>query len=32
MFVYQGAYAFEYWTGQTAPIEVMRQAVLKSLL
>lgn len=32
MFVYQGAYAFEYWTGQAAPIEVMRQAVLKSLL
>ncbi|WP_018756788.1 shikimate dehydrogenase [Paenibacillus terrigena] len=31
MFVYQGAYAFEYWTGQAAPVEVMRQAVLQSL-
>lgn len=31
MFVYQGAYAFEYWTGKTAPVEAMRQAVLQSL-
>lgn len=31
MFVYQGAYAFEYWTGQTAPVDVMREAVLASL-
>jgi shikimate dehydrogenase len=30
MFIYQGAYAFEYWTGQPAPIEVMRAAVLES--
>jgi shikimate dehydrogenase len=30
MFIYQGAYAFEYWTGQPAPVEVMRAAVLKS--
>ena len=27
MLVYQGAYAFEYWTGQTAPIEAMWQGV-----
>lgn len=27
MFVYQGAYAFEYWTGRPAPIEEMRAAV-----
>lgn len=26
MLVYQGAAAFELWTGQTAPVEVMRQA------
>jgi shikimate dehydrogenase len=32
MFVYQGAYAFEYWTGKTAPIDAMRDAVLASLL
>jgi shikimate dehydrogenase len=31
MFVNQGAYALEYWTGLPAPIESMRQAVLKSL-
>jgi len=31
MFVYQGAYAFEYWTGLAAPIEAMRQEVLASL-
>lgn len=31
MFVYQGAYAFEYWTGVAAPIHEMRQAVLASL-
>ncbi|WEK53107.1 MAG: shikimate dehydrogenase [Candidatus Cohnella colombiensis] len=30
MFIYQGAYAFEYWTGQRAPVEVMVQAVLES--
>jgi shikimate dehydrogenase len=30
MFIYQGAYAFEYWTGQPAPISAMRQAVLDS--
>ncbi|WP_273545583.1 shikimate dehydrogenase [Paenibacillus caui] len=28
MFVYQGAFAFEYWTGRPAPIPVMRKAVL----
>ncbi|MCQ4086215.1 shikimate dehydrogenase [Saccharibacillus sp. JS10] len=31
MFVYQGAYAFEYWTGVSAPIEVMRNAVLADM-
>ncbi|AFH64622.1 shikimate dehydrogenase [Paenibacillus caseinilyticus] len=30
MFIYQGAYAFEYWTGQPAPVEAMRKAVLDS--
>jgi len=30
MFVYQGAYAFEYWTGQPAPVAAMRGAVLES--
>ncbi len=30
MFVYQGAYAFEYWTGVPAPVEQMRSAVLRS--
>lgn len=30
MFIYQGAYAFEYWTGQPAPIEAMRAVVLES--
>ncbi|KIL37196.1 shikimate dehydrogenase [Cohnella kolymensis] len=30
MFIYQGVYAFEYWTGQPAPIDVMRQAVVAS--
>ena len=31
MFVYQGAYAFEYWTGTPAPIEAMRTAVLQDM-
>ncbi|WP_429368315.1 shikimate dehydrogenase [Paenibacillus sp. DS2015] len=31
MFVNQGAYALEYWTGMPAPVEVMRQAALNSL-
>lgn len=30
MFVYQGAYAFEYWTGKPAPVEAMRDAVERS--
>ncbi|NMO94881.1 shikimate dehydrogenase [Paenibacillus lemnae] len=30
MFVNQGAFAFEYWTGLTAPVEEMKQAVLES--
>ncbi|GIP35890.1 shikimate dehydrogenase [Paenibacillus sp. J2TS4] len=31
MFIYQGAYAFEYWTGQPAPAEAMREIVERSL-
>lgn len=31
MFINQGAYAFEYWTGQPAPTEEMRAAVIAAL-
>ncbi|WP_019120017.1 shikimate dehydrogenase [Brevibacillus massiliensis] len=31
MFVYQGALAYELWTGQPAPTELMRESVLKRL-
>lgn len=31
MFIYQGAYAFEYWTGQPAPVREMREAVEAAL-
>lgn len=31
MLLYQGAYAFEYWTGQKAPVAVMKKALLKAL-
>ena len=31
MFVFQGAHQFELWTGQKAPVEVMRKAVLETL-
>lgn len=31
MFIYQGAFAFEYWTGQSAPVNVMRTAVETAL-
>ncbi len=31
MLVHQGAFAFEKWTGQPAPVEVMRQACLSRL-
>ena len=31
MFVFQGAYQFEAWTGRKAPVETMRQAVLTAL-
>ncbi len=31
MLVHQGAIAFEQWTGQPAPIEIMRQALLNAL-
>jgi shikimate dehydrogenase len=30
MFIYQGAYAFEYWTGVPAPVEAMRETVEQS--
>lgn len=30
MFVNQGAYALEYWTGFAAPVEIMKEAVLQS--
>lgn len=30
MFVNQGAYALEYWTGLAAPVEIMKEAVLRS--
>ncbi|OXM15508.1 shikimate dehydrogenase [Paenibacillus herberti] len=32
MFIYQGAYAFEYWTGLAAPAKAMRETVLQALL
>jgi len=31
MFVYQGAFQFELWTGMQAPIEVMKAAVREAL-
>ena len=31
MLIYQGAASFEIWTGQKAPVEVMRKAALKQL-
>lgn len=31
MFVYQGAYAFEYWTGLEAPADIMRQTIADCL-
>jgi shikimate dehydrogenase len=31
MFVYQGAFQFELWTGKKAPVEVMKEAVLNAL-
>jgi shikimate dehydrogenase len=31
MFLYQGAYAFKYWTGIAPPIDIMRTAVLQSM-
>ena len=31
MLVHQGALAFEYWTGQPAPVEAMREALLRGL-
>jgi shikimate dehydrogenase len=31
MFVFQGAYQFELWTGQKAPVEIMQNSVLEAL-
>ncbi|MBJ6363063.1 shikimate dehydrogenase [Paenibacillus sp. GCM10012307] len=31
MFIYQGAFAFEYWTGTPAPVSAMRSCVLEAL-
>ena len=31
MLIHQGAASFELWTGQKAPIEVMKHAALKQL-
>jgi len=31
MFVYQGAWAFQLWTGKPFPVDIARQAVLKAL-
>ena len=31
MLVHQGALAFEYWTGQPAPVQAMREALLRHL-
>jgi shikimate dehydrogenase len=31
MLVWQGAAAFELWTGQKAPVQVMRKAVMNAL-
>jgi shikimate dehydrogenase len=30
MFIYQGVYAFEYWTSLPAPVDAMREAVLEA--
>ena len=31
MFIYQGAFQFELWTGQKAPVEIMKHVVLSEL-
>ncbi|WP_425331874.1 hypothetical protein [Paenibacillus sonchi] len=31
MFVYQGAYSLEYWTGRSAPVDIMRQTIIDCL-
>jgi shikimate dehydrogenase len=31
MLLYQGAKSLELWTGQTAPVEIMRQALAKNV-
>ena len=32
MFVHQGAVQFELWTGEKAPVEIMRKVVLEELM
>ena len=31
MLLYQGVHAFEFWTGKRAPVDVMREALLKAI-
>jgi shikimate dehydrogenase len=31
MLIHQGAFALEQWTGQEAPVDIMRQACLEKL-
>jgi shikimate dehydrogenase len=31
MLIYQGAASFEIWTGQSAPVDIMRKAALNKL-
>jgi len=31
MLLYQGSHAFQFWTGKQAPVEVMREALLRAL-
>jgi len=32
MFVYQGAFQFELWTGQKPPLEIMKQTIKQALI
>jgi len=31
MFIYQAVFQFELWTGQKAPVDIMRAAVMEAL-